>query len=68
MYSKTVLISQGSDIDKFYLPEDFKPIGDTVEESTGRPGTTILYDQFGVAHVTGQTREDMAFAPSSGRM
>ncbi|MEZ5501686.1 MAG: penicillin acylase family protein [Halioglobus sp.] len=50
-----------ADIEKFYLPEDFKPIGETVEEPTGRPGTTILYDEFGVAHVTGQTREDMAF-------
>ena len=26
-----------------------------------RPGTTILYDEFGVAHVSGETREDMAF-------
>ncbi len=43
------------------LPEDFKPIGETTEEPTGRAGTTILYDEFGVAHVTGETREDMAF-------
>ena len=36
-------------------------MGATVEEPTGRPGTTILYDEFGVAHITGETREDMAF-------
>lgn len=50
-----------ADIEKLFLPEDFKPIGQTVEEPTNRPGTTILYDEFGIAHVTGKTREDMAF-------
>ncbi len=50
-----------ADIDRLYLPEDFKPIGETTEEPTGRAGTTVLYDEFGVAHVTGETREDMAF-------
>jgi hypothetical protein len=50
-----------ADIEQFYLPEDFKPIGETTEEPTGRPGTTVLYDEFGVAHITGETREDMAF-------
>ena len=49
------------DIERLYLPEDFQPIGETFEEATGRPGTTILYDEFGVAHITGETREDMAF-------
>ena len=50
-----------ADIEELFLPEDFKPIGQTVEEPTGRPGTTILYDEFGIAHVTGETREDLAF-------
>jgi hypothetical protein len=50
-----------ADIENFFLPEDFKPIGETVEEVTGRPGTTILYDAFGVAHITGETRADIAF-------
>lgn len=49
------------DIDRLFIPEDFQPVGETVEEPTGRPGTTILYDEFGVAHITGETREDMAF-------
>ena len=50
-----------TDIDNFYLPEDFKPIGATQEEVTGRPGLQILYDSYGIPHVTGQTREDVAF-------
>ena len=50
-----------ADIDHFYLPEDFKPIGATQEEVTGRPGLQLLYDSYGIPHVTGQTREDVAF-------
>ncbi len=50
-----------ADIEKYYLPENFKPIGTPHEEPTGRPGTTILYDEYGVPHVTGRTRADMAF-------
>ena len=50
-----------ADIESLFLPEDFKPIGETREEATGRPGTTILYDEFGIAHITGQTRDDLSF-------
>jgi acyl-homoserine lactone acylase PvdQ len=50
-----------ADIDAHFLPEDFAPVGATVEEPTGRPGTTILYDEFGVPHISGETREDVAF-------
>jgi acyl-homoserine lactone acylase PvdQ len=50
-----------SDIEQFFLPEDFEPIGDTVEEETGRAGTTIVYDEYGVPHITGETRADLAF-------
>ncbi|MEZ5259780.1 MAG: penicillin acylase family protein, partial [Ilumatobacteraceae bacterium] len=50
-----------ADLDRFYLPENFEPVGATTEEPTGRPGTTIEYDEYGVAHVTGETREDLAF-------
>ena len=49
------------DIEELFLPADFSPVGEAVEEPTGRPGTTILYDEFGVAHITGETREDLAF-------
>lgn len=50
-----------ADIENLFLPEDFNPIGETREEATGRPGTTILYDEFGIAHITGQTRDDLSF-------
>ena len=50
-----------ADIERLFLPEDFQPIGETTEEVTGRQGTTILYDEFGVAHITGETRADLAF-------
>ena len=50
-----------ADIDDHFLAADFEPVGVTTEERTGRPGTTILYDSFGVPHITGQTRDDLAF-------
>ncbi|MBK9180991.1 MAG: penicillin acylase family protein [Acidimicrobiales bacterium] len=50
-----------ADIEQLFLPQDFEPVGETREEPTGRPGTTIVYDEYGVAHVTGETREDLAF-------
>jgi hypothetical protein len=50
-----------TDIDNFYLPEDFAPIGATTEEVTGRPGLQLLYDSYGIPHVYGQTRADVSF-------
>src|SRR5262245_52049508 len=50
-----------ADIERDYLPEDFQPIGQTHEEPTGHAGTTIVYDQYGVPHVTGKTRYDLAY-------
>ena len=50
-----------ADLEEFFLPMDFAPVGATVEEPTGRPGTTIVYDEFGIAHITGETRADVAF-------
>lgn len=50
-----------ADIEEFFLPADFEPVGATTEEPTGRDGTTIIYDDFGVPHITGETREDLAF-------
>ncbi len=49
------------DIEDLFLPENFEPVGETTEEPTPREGTTILYDEFGVPHVSGETREDMAY-------
>jgi acyl-homoserine lactone acylase PvdQ len=50
-----------ADIENHYLPENFEPIGQTTEIETGRPGLRLLYDEYGVAHVYGDTREDVAF-------
>ena len=50
-----------ADIERFFLPEDFEPIGETHEEETGRPGLRLIYDSFGVPHVYGRTRADVAF-------
>src|SRR6478735_3737339 len=50
-----------ADIDRDYLPENFAPVGATHEEPTGRPGTKILYDAYGVPHISGRTRADLAF-------
>jgi acyl-homoserine lactone acylase PvdQ len=50
-----------ADIQRNYLPEDFQPIGATQEIATGRPGLRLIYDEYGVPHIYGQTREDVAF-------
>ncbi|MFP5486789.1 MAG: penicillin acylase family protein [Acidimicrobiia bacterium] len=50
-----------ADIEEHFLPMDFEPVGETTEEPTPRDDVTILYDEFGVAHVTGETREAVAF-------
>jgi acyl-homoserine lactone acylase PvdQ len=50
-----------ADIERYFLPEDFEPIGATQEIETGRPGLRLVYDEYGVAHISGQTREDLAF-------
>ncbi len=49
------------DIEEFFLPQDFAPIGATTVEETGRDGLTIEYDEFGIAHITGDTRDDVSF-------
>jgi hypothetical protein len=50
-----------TDIEELFLPMDFEPIGATTEEPTPRDDVTILYDEFGVPHITGETREALAF-------
>src|SRR6185369_5745980 len=50
-----------ADIDHYYLPEDFQPIAPAVEEVTGRAGLQLFYDSYGIPHVYGQTRADVAF-------
>ena len=53
--------STAADIESYFLPENFKPIGATHEEKTGRPGLRLVYDSYGIPHVYGKTRADMAF-------
>jgi len=50
-----------ADIEQLFLPANFEPVGDTREEVTGRQGLSILYDSFGIPHITGDTRADVAF-------
>ena len=50
-----------ADIERLFLPENFLPIGQAREEQTGRPGLRLIYDEYGIPHVYGETREDMAF-------
>ena len=49
------------DLEELFLPEDFTPIEPTTVEETGRPGLELVYDAYGVPHITGETREDVAF-------
>ena len=49
------------DIEEFFLPQDFAPIGETRVEETGRDGLTIEYDEYGIPHITGETRDDVSF-------
>ena len=50
-----------ADINEHFLPENFKPIGETHEEDIDRPGTRVVYDSYGIPHVYGDTRADLAF-------
>jgi acyl-homoserine lactone acylase PvdQ len=50
-----------ADIEEFFLPQDFAPIGETTTIETGRDGLTLEYDEWGIPHITGETREDVAF-------
>ncbi len=50
-----------ADLDRLFLPEDFAPIEPSREEATGRQGVRIVYDAYGVPHITGETPEDVAF-------
>lgn len=49
------------DIRRLFLPQNFAPVGPVHEEQTGRPGLRLVYDQYGIPHVYGRTRADVAF-------
>lgn len=50
-----------ADLEDLFLPMDLEPIGETTTVDTGRPGTSVIYDEYGIAHIEGETREDLAF-------
>ena len=50
-----------ADIQSHFLPENFAPDRHHREEPTGRPGLRLVYDQYGIPHIYGRTREDVAF-------
>jgi acyl-homoserine lactone acylase PvdQ len=50
-----------TDINRLFLPENFKPVGKTTTIDTGRAGLRLVYDEYGVPHVYGKTRADVAF-------
>ena len=50
-----------SDLEELFLPMDFTPIEPSVVEETGRLGLELVYDAYGIAHITGETRDDVAF-------
>src|SRR5437868_1403643 len=50
-----------SDVFRFYLPDNFKPIGATQVEPVGRSDVTVTYDAYGIPHIKGNTRAGMMF-------
>jgi acyl-homoserine lactone acylase PvdQ len=49
------------DIDRLFLPENFKPVGAVTREDTGRAGLTILRDSYGIPHIRAKTRAALMF-------
>jgi hypothetical protein len=49
------------DINRLFLAQNFAPVGQAREEQTGRPGLRLVYDEYGIPHVYGRTRADVAF-------
>jgi hypothetical protein len=49
------------DVERLFLPQNFRPVGPVREEQTGRPGLRLVYDSYGIPHVYGRTRADVAF-------
>jgi acyl-homoserine lactone acylase PvdQ len=50
-----------ADVNRFYLPDDFKPIGTTTNEPVGRSDVTVTYDSYGIPHIKGTTRAGLMF-------
>jgi acyl-homoserine lactone acylase PvdQ len=50
-----------ADLNQFYIPMDFKPVGATRIEPTPNPEVTITYDSYGVPHIKGTTRAGLMY-------
>jgi len=49
------------DINRLFIPENFKPVGATTTEDTGRAGLTIIRDRYGIPHIRAKTRAAAMF-------
>ena len=54
-----------ADIDELFLAQDLEPIGATTPEPIDRPGTSVVYDEWGVAPPAPRSRTSRASTPSS---
>lgn len=50
-----------ADLVRFFLPMDFRPIGKTRVEPTPNPDVRIVYDAYGIPHITGKTRSALMY-------
>jgi len=50
------------DLTTHFLDQNFAPIGETRVEDVGRDDVEVVYDEFGVPHISAETREGLAFA------
>jgi acyl-homoserine lactone acylase PvdQ len=50
-----------ADVNRFYIPDDFKPIGATTNEPVGRTDVTVTYDSYGIPHIVGKTRAGLMY-------
>jgi hypothetical protein len=49
------------DIERLFLPMDFRPFGETRIEDTPNDDVTITYDAFGIPHIKGRTRAALMY-------
>ncbi len=66
MYDALNTVAPGSlkegDLTKYYKPATFEvPADQVLRVATPRPGVRITWDTFGVPHIKGDTRDDVAF-------
>lgn len=50
-----------ADVVRYYLPMDFRPVGATRVEPTPNPDVRIVYDAYGIPHITGKTRSALMY-------